>query len=139
MRRSRTGSCPPGLERIRRKLADVADGDRQMVKILATVLSDGLSAVEAQAMGTPVVVSDLGAIPETVLAPPDVPAQQRTGWRVPPGDAPALAEALKSALNLGASGRDTMNKRARAHVESKFSLDHMLSATLEVYGEALSL
>ena len=27
----------------------------------------GRSAVEAQAMGTPVVVSDLGAVPETVL------------------------------------------------------------------------
>ena len=38
---------PAGLERVRRKLAGVADGDRQMVKILATVLSDGLSAVEA--------------------------------------------------------------------------------------------
>jgi hypothetical protein len=38
---------PAGLERIRRKLAGNADGDRQMVKILTTVLSDGLSAVEA--------------------------------------------------------------------------------------------
>ena len=38
---------PPGLERIRRKLAGSADGDRQMVRILTTVLSDGLPAVEA--------------------------------------------------------------------------------------------
>jgi hypothetical protein len=38
---------PAGLERIRRKLAGAADGDRQMVAILATVLSDGLPAVEA--------------------------------------------------------------------------------------------
>jgi hypothetical protein len=30
---------PAGLERIRRKLAGSADGDRQMVKILAAVLS----------------------------------------------------------------------------------------------------
>ncbi|GMA78198.1 hypothetical protein GCM10025880_46150 [Methylorubrum aminovorans] len=30
----------------------------------------GRSAVEAQALGIPVVVSDLGAVPETVLAPP---------------------------------------------------------------------
>ncbi|TXN28069.1 glycosyltransferase family 4 protein, partial [Methylobacterium sp. WL19] len=37
----------------------------------------GRSAVEAQALGTPVVVSDLGAVPETVLAPPEVPAAQR--------------------------------------------------------------
>src|ERR1700712_2525677 len=38
---------PAGLERIRRKLAGSADGDRQMVSILAAVLSDGLAAVEA--------------------------------------------------------------------------------------------
>ena len=38
---------PPGLERIRRKLAGSADSDRQMVRILTTVLSDGLPAVEA--------------------------------------------------------------------------------------------
>jgi transposase len=38
---------PAGLERIRRKLAGSADGDRQMVRILAAVLSDGLHAVEA--------------------------------------------------------------------------------------------
>jgi hypothetical protein len=38
---------PPGLDRIRRKLAGSADGDRQMVHILTAVLSDGLPAVEA--------------------------------------------------------------------------------------------
>jgi transposase len=38
---------PTGLARIRRKLAGSADGDRQMVAILTTVLSDGLPAVEA--------------------------------------------------------------------------------------------
>src|SRR6185437_2735660 len=38
---------PAGLERVRRKLAGTDDGDRQMVDILTTVLSDGLPAVEA--------------------------------------------------------------------------------------------
>jgi transposase len=38
---------PAGLDRIRRKLAGADDGDRQMVAILAAVLSDGLPAVEA--------------------------------------------------------------------------------------------
>ncbi|GAC1484738.1 MAG: IS21 family transposase [Candidatus Dormibacteria bacterium] len=38
---------PSSLDRIRRKLAGSEDGDRQMVKILTTVLSDGLPAVEA--------------------------------------------------------------------------------------------
>ncbi len=97
----------------------------------------GRSAVEAQAMGTPVVVSDLGAVPETVLAPPAVPPHERTGWRVPPGDAGALAEAVGAALGLGASARIALGNRARAHVERHFSLERMVSGTLDVYSGLL--
>ena len=35
------------MERVRRKLAGADDGNRQMVDILTTVLTDGLPAVEA--------------------------------------------------------------------------------------------
>src|SRR5712672_1975635 len=38
---------PAAMERVRRKLAGVNDGNRQMVDILTAVLSDGLPAVEA--------------------------------------------------------------------------------------------
>ena len=38
---------PAALERVRRKLAGSNDGDRQMVSILAAVLTDGMPAVEA--------------------------------------------------------------------------------------------
>jgi hypothetical protein len=38
---------PTALERVRRKLARSDDGDRQMAKILAAALTDGLPAVEA--------------------------------------------------------------------------------------------
>jgi hypothetical protein len=38
---------PAGLERVRRKLKDCDDGDRQMVKVLSAVLTDGLATVEA--------------------------------------------------------------------------------------------
>jgi glycosyltransferase involved in cell wall biosynthesis len=98
----------------------------------------GRSAVEAQAMGTMVVVSDSGAAPETVLAPPQAPAQARTGWRVPPGDASALADALESALMLGATARDAIALRARAHVEANFSLEQMTEKTLAIYRAALA-
>jgi len=97
----------------------------------------GRSAVEAQALGTPVVVTDLGAVPETVLAPPDVGAEARTGWRIPPGDADALAQALKAALSLGATAREALARRARAHVEQHFSLEQMTRETLAVYGSVL--
>ena len=38
---------PASIERARRKFARLGDGDRQMVNVLAAVLTDGLSAVEA--------------------------------------------------------------------------------------------
>jgi glycosyltransferase involved in cell wall biosynthesis len=98
----------------------------------------GRSAVEAQAMGTPVVVSDLGAVPETVLAPPEVAPSARTGWRVEAGNAEALADGIRNALQLGASAREALAARARAHVEGRFSLDTMVRATLDVYTALLS-
>ena len=38
---------PAAMERVRRKLAGVDDGNRQMVDILTAVLTDGLPAVES--------------------------------------------------------------------------------------------
>jgi hypothetical protein len=40
-------TLPPSIERVRRRLAGHADGDRQMVGILAAMTSDGIEAVEA--------------------------------------------------------------------------------------------
>lgn len=93
----------------------------------------GRVAVEAQAMGAPVVVSDLGAVPETVLAPPQTMPAERTGWRVPPGDAASLAASLAEALALRPSAREALAHRARLHVERHFSLETMVSETLDVY------
>jgi len=42
---------PAAMERVRRKLAGAADGNRQMVDILNVVLTDGLPAVEALSHG----------------------------------------------------------------------------------------
>jgi glycosyltransferase involved in cell wall biosynthesis len=97
----------------------------------------GRSAVEAQAMGTPVVVSDLGAVPETVLSPPAVPSHDRTGWRVPAGDADGLAQAVGAALSLGATAKANLAARARNHVERHFSLERMVHDTLDVYSALL--
>jgi glycosyltransferase involved in cell wall biosynthesis len=98
----------------------------------------GRVAVEAQAMGTPVVVSDLGAVPETVVAPPEASEDARTGWRVRAGDPEALAKAIAAALLLGASATDAMAQRARTHVERHFSLGRMCAATLNVYAALLT-
>src|ERR1700677_2203578 len=97
----------------------------------------GRVAVEAQGMGAMVVVSDRGAVPETVLAPPQTPAEARTGWRIPARDPQALADALKTALTLGATAREAIARRARGHVESRFSLEQMTRETLAAYLSAL--
>ena len=93
----------------------------------------GRSAVEAQAMGTPVIVSDLGAVPETVLATPEYSEMQRTGWRVPPNNVDMLANALEKSTNLGPTAREALADNARKHVEAHFSLERMVGDTLDVY------
>jgi glycosyltransferase involved in cell wall biosynthesis len=97
----------------------------------------GRVAIEAQAMGAPVIVSDIGASPEIVLAPPQTPRQQATGWRVPPGDPEKLAEAIREALAMRASERDEMALRARQNVQARFSVEQMQHATLEAYRRLL--
>ncbi len=97
----------------------------------------GRAAVEAQAAGVPVIVSDHGAVRETVLAPPDVARDRRTGWRVPPGDAEALAAALFEALQASEDTRAMIGARGRAHAEAHFSLDGMKARTLKVYRDLL--
>ncbi|MFM9975507.1 MAG: glycosyltransferase family 4 protein [Beijerinckiaceae bacterium] len=128
-----------GVSGIVRRVGHVADMPAAMVAAAAITVPSiepeafGRVAVEAQAIGTPVVVSNLGAVPETVLAPPDVPLEARTGWRVPPGDALALAEALTQALALRPSARDSLAQRGRKHAEAHFSLAQMVEKTLDVY------
>ena len=132
-----------GLGGIIRKVHECRDMPAALLAAAVVVVpsiepeSFGRVAVEAQAVGTPVVVSDLGAVPETVLAPPDVEAARRTGWRVSPSDPTLLAAALREALSLGASGRDALATRARRQVEERFTIDRMTRETLAVYAMLL--
>jgi glycosyltransferase involved in cell wall biosynthesis len=96
----------------------------------------GRTSVEAQAMGCPVIVSDLGAPPETVVSA-DKDKSAFTGWLVPPGDAPALAAKIKLALGLAQESRAALRVRARRHVAATFTLRAMQLATLAVYDELL--
>lgn len=97
----------------------------------------GRAAVEAEAAGVPVVVADLGAVRETVLAPPEVAPEARTGWRVPPGEAAPLADALLEALTMPAEARAAIGARGRAHADAYFSLAAMKKKTLAVYHSLL--
>ncbi|PCJ82983.1 MAG: glycosyl transferase [Hyphomicrobiales bacterium] len=99
--------------------------------------SFGRAAVEAEAFGVPVIVTDHGAAAETVLGPPQVDENQRTGWRVPPGDVDALQEALTTVLSLPQLELLAITKRAQCHARDNFSLTSMCRGTLDVYAELL--
>jgi glycosyltransferase involved in cell wall biosynthesis len=108
------------------------------VVVPADVAQDGgRTAAQAQAMGCPVVAPSDSTAAEIVLAPPETPDLVRTGWRVPPGDPAGLAQAISDALALGASARDAMSLRARAHVERHHSVGAMCRETLAAYARLL--
>lgn len=98
----------------------------------------GRAAVEAGALERPVIVSNIGAVEETVLAASDVGEADFTGWKVPPGDADGMAQALLEALKLPAKARRAIGKRARAHAQTNFSLQQMCDKTLAIYKELLA-
>lgn len=97
----------------------------------------GRAATEAQAMGTPVIATDIGAPPETVRSTPRFAADAATGWLIPPANPQRLADAIAAALALSPQARAAMGARARNHVMTSFSLAAMKQQTLEVYDALL--
>ena len=91
----------------------------------------GRVVIEAQAMGRLVIASDLGGPVETV-------EDGVTGWRVPPGDADALAITIDHALSLPQADRLGMEEAARASVLRSYTKQAMQEATLDVYEELLA-
>jgi glycosyltransferase involved in cell wall biosynthesis len=87
----------------------------------------GRVVIEAQAMGRPVIASDLGGPVETVR-------HGETGWRVPPDDPDALAAAIAVALDLDPADLHALGQRARASVPT---VRAMQDATLDVYETVL--
>ena len=91
----------------------------------------GRTAVEAQAMGRPIIASDLGGMSETVL-------EGETGWLVQPHSPAALATALQEALDLTEEQRFNIAARSVQHVRDNYSKDRMGWATLDVYAELIN-
>jgi glycosyltransferase involved in cell wall biosynthesis len=81
-------------------------------------------------MARPVVATDHGGAVETI-------AEGETGWRVPPGDADALAAALDRVLDMPHAERAALGARARASVLADYTVAAMQQKTIEVYREVL--
>ena len=90
----------------------------------------GLPAAEAQACGTAVVSTTAGALPEVV-------GHDETGWLVPPGDAPALAEAIQR-LMADAERRRQMGAAGRQRMVQRFTWRETARKTVELYEEVLA-
>ena len=90
----------------------------------------GRVAVEAGAMGRPVVAFNHGGAVESVL-------DGKTGWLAEPNDADDLARALASALDLSQTERARLAKRARTHITKFFSKEKMCQKTMEIYDNLL--
>ena len=113
------------------EIADVAPLLAAADLIVMPSLHEGLgvAALEAMAAAKPVIASRVGGLAEVV-------DHDVTGLLIAPGDAPALAAAIRRvagardwALRLGAAGRE--------RVERRFSMRAMGEGTLAVYDRVL--
>ena len=113
----------------------------------------GRSAVESQAMGCPVIASNIGAFPETVTAEPGLLAHAASAqgeaaassacaspcgpWLFEPGNPAALCESLRSALTMDSGALDALRQRGMERVRREFSTRALQLRTLTVYDRLL--
>jgi glycosyltransferase involved in cell wall biosynthesis len=103
-----------------------------MDAVVIPSLKDGLSLakLEAMALERPVVVSEVGGLPEGIT-------HGETGYLVPPGDAAALAEALDPLIR-DAELRRQIGERAREAVLAHFTAELMIRNLEAAYSEVLA-
>ena len=101
------------------------------VLVLPSVRSEATSQVvpQALAVGTPVVGTAVGGIPEIVR-------DGETGRLVRPGDSHALAEAILDLLRDPVRAR-AMARRGQTLVQERFTFEAMMKATIGVYEDLL--
>jgi glycosyltransferase involved in cell wall biosynthesis len=87
-----------------------------------------IAALESMALGKPMVMSDVGGAAEQVV-------EGKTGFLFPPGDVPALAQALRRvALD---PERARMGQMSRARTEKHFQQSHMVARYAAVLAAAV--
>jgi len=101
------------------------------VLVLPSTRSEATSQVipQALAVGTPVVASAVGGIPEIVR-------DGETGCLVPPGDAVALAESILMLLQDPVRA-SALARAGQALVHQRYTIDSMMTSTTGVYRELL--
>lgn len=107
----------------------LADAD-VLMRVLTT---EGLAnvALEAMAMGVPVVAAGISGMPEAI-------ADHETGRLVPPGDGSAISAAVAERLDLPPERRRAMGEQARNVVRERFSLARMAEGYEALFARALA-
>lgn len=90
-----------------------------VVDMPATPRAHASAALQAQAMGRPVILSDIGAASEALLP-------ERTGWLIPDQDMDALVSTVKMAAS-----RDDLQKAASAMAARNFVAGEHSSVTMQ--------
>jgi glycosyltransferase involved in cell wall biosynthesis len=109
----------------------------------------GRASIEAQAMGCPVIASNIGAFPETIAPEPGLLARvesvsgSRTGdtpyaygrgpWLFEPGNSEALCESIRIALSLESDALEAFRQRVMHRARNEFSKRALQLHTLSVY------
>ncbi len=137
------GPDRPALEELARSLGlrrvmflgwrqDITDimADVSLLAVPSRWEGFGLVALEAMALGKPVVAARVSALPEIVMP-------EETGLLVSSGSAAELAEALLSLL-LDPSRAGRMGRAGIARVKAEFPVGKMAARTAEIYAALLA-
>jgi len=92
----------------------------------------GRVAVEAQAMGKPIVASNLGGSKETIL-------NKKTGFLYKHDDPRELAKILNSLMELDQDSLNYMGNEGRKNIVKKFDVELMCDSTLREYKKLLDI
>lgn len=107
------------------------------VVVSAAIQPEGVqrAILEAQAMGRPMIVSDLAAGSDVVLTAPFMTESRVSGLRFPAGDDSRLAATLLHLFSIPAPMRAAMGARGRDWVLGHFNGTVVAEQTLRLYGE----
>ncbi|MFZ2865035.1 MAG: glycosyltransferase family 4 protein, partial [Ignavibacteriaceae bacterium] len=91
--------------------------------------SFGVGILEASACGKPVIVSNIGGLPEVVI-------DNYTGFMIPPNNPQVLAEKIEILL-LNKETRLKFGENGRRFVEEQYNYDKILNYIISIYINAI--
>ena len=92
----------------------------------------GRISVEAQAMGKPIIASDIGGSKETIL-------NGKSGFLYKHDDSRELAKTLNGVIELDQDILNSIGNEGRKNIKRKFDVEAMCNSTLREYKKLLSI